>query len=125
MDLKVEIDSNLIFIKMGGSLVASSCDQVRQQVQKLVEKRYTYIVFDMSRVDFVDSSGLGVCIATARELTACSGRLVCFGLRENVKKLFAMTRADQKIVLKETRAEAFDLMMGAMNRKPGEEIAQI
>jgi anti-sigma B factor antagonist len=108
MEISVEVDSNIICLKLAGSLVASTLDAVKTQVQKLAEKKYVHIIFDMNRVDFVDSSGLGMCISTARELDAISGRLVCCGLKENVQKLFAMTRADQKITVMATRMNAFD-----------------
>lgn len=120
MEIKVEVDSNIIFIKMAGSLVASTVELVKDQIQKLIDKKYVYIVFDMSRVDFVDSSGLGLCISTARELAACAGKLVCSGLRENVKKLFTMTRADQKISVMVTRMDAFDYLLAKLDEEiPG------
>lgn len=114
MEIRVEVDSNIICLKLTGSLVASSLDGVKAQVQKLIEKRYVHIIFDMSRVDFVDSSGLGMCISTARELDAASGRLVCCGLKENVQKLFTMTRADQKITVMATRKHAFDHLLAKL-----------
>lgn len=115
MEIKVEVDSDIIFLKLSGSLVASGLEELKSQVQKLVEKNYVHIVFDMNRVDFVDSSGLGLCISTARELAASSGKLVCCGLKESVQKLFAMTRADQKIVVMATRMNAFDYMLALLN----------
>lgn len=115
MELKVELDSNIIFLKMNGSLAANVVEQLKTQVQKLIEKRYIHIVFDMNGVDFVDSSGLGFCIATSRELAAVSGKLVCFGLRDNVQKLFSMTKADQKIAVMVSRINAFDYMHAKMN----------
>lgn len=115
MEIKVEVDSDIIFLKLAGSLVASTLEELKSQVQKLVEKKYVHIIFDMTRVDFVDSSGLGLCITTSRELAACSGKLVCYGLRENVQKLFTMTRADQKIVVMASRMSAFDYMLAMLN----------
>ncbi len=115
MELKVELDNNIIFIKMTGSLVASIVEQVKSQIQKLVDKKYVFIVFDMSRLDFVDSSGLGLCITTSRELATSSGKLVCCGLPANVQKLFSITRADSKVKVLETRSEAFDFMLALIN----------
>jgi anti-sigma B factor antagonist len=122
VELKVEFDSNIIFMKMVGSLVASSAEGIKAQVQKLVDKKYVHIVFDMTRVDFVDSSGLGLCIATSRELAASSGRLVCCGLGENVQKLFSLTRADQKIKTLPTRSDAFDFMLALVSDKSADSL---
>lgn len=115
MEVKVEVDSDIIFLKMSGSLVASVVEQLKQQVQKLIDKHYVHIVFDMNNVDFIDSSGLGLCITTSRELAAASGTLVCCGLKENIQKLFAMTKADQKIAVMASRRNAFDYMLAKLN----------
>jgi anti-sigma B factor antagonist len=115
MEIKVELDSGIIFLKLSGTLVANSLELLRSQVQKLVDKKYVNIVLDMSRVEFVDSSGLGLCITTARELAAVSGKLVCFGLNDNVQKLFKMTRADQKIAVMVSRMNAFECMLSRLN----------
>lgn len=120
MEIRVEVDSDIIFLKLAGSLVANSVEELKNQVQKLVDKKYVHIVFDMSRVDFVDSSGLGLCITTSRELAAISGKLVCFGLKENVQKLFTMTRADQKIAVMASRLNAFDYMLAMLNEEAPE-----
>lgn len=110
MDIRVEVDGNIIIMKLSGSLVASTVDDIRSQVQKLITKKYPFIIFDLAGVDFVDSSGLGICIATSRELSASSGRLVCSGLRDNARKLFSITRADQKITVVPTRTDALAFM---------------
>lgn len=115
MEIKVELDSDIIFLKLSGSLVASTLEQLKSQIQKLVDKKYVNIVFDMNRIDFVDSSGLGLCITTARELAALSGKLVCCGLNDNVQKLFKMTRADQKIAVMASRVNAFEYMLSRLN----------
>lgn len=115
MEIKIEVDSDIIFVKLSGSLVASNLEELKSQVQKLIDKKFVHIVFDLSRIDFVDSSGLGLCISTARELAAISGKLVCYGLNENVQKLFKMTRADQKIVVMASRMNAFDYMLSLIN----------
>lgn len=114
MKINVEVDSDIIFIKMSGSLVASIVDQLKAQVQKLIAKRFVHVVFNMSEVEFVDSAGIGLCISTARELAAASGKLICCGLGGNVQKLFTMTKADQKITVVATRKDAYDQMLARL-----------
>jgi anti-anti-sigma factor len=118
MEIKVELDSDIIFLKLSGSLVASTLDQLKSQVQKLVDKKYVNIVFDMNRVDFIDSSGLGLCITTARELTSIAGKLVCYGLNDNIQKLFKMTRADQKVAVMASRMNAYEYMLSRLADDP-------
>lgn len=126
MEIKVEVDSDIIFVKLSGSLVASTLEELKSQVQKLIDKKFVHIVFDLSRIDFVDSSGLGFCISTARDLVAVSGKLVCYGLNDNVQKLFKMTRADQKIAVMASRMNAFEYMLAKLNDNiPGASAPQL
>lgn len=106
MEIKIEMDQEIIIIKLSGELVASSVEMLKGQAAKLIEKKYTYLLLDLGRVEFVDSTGLGTCISLSRSLTMEQGALACTGLRDAVLHLFHMTRADQKIPVYANRTDA-------------------
>jgi anti-sigma B factor antagonist len=110
MEIKLEIDNEVIILKLVGNLVASSADELKSQAGRLIEKKYRFILLDLGRVDFIDSSGLGACMAIKRDL-AGAGLLACTGLCENVRKVFSMTRADQKIMLFDVRQDAVHFLL--------------
>lgn len=111
MEIKLEMDNEVIILKLIGSLVANAADALKEQLFKLMEKKYHYIILDFGKVDFIDSSGLGACISIRRELAAQNGILACASLNDNVRKVFRMTRADQKITIYETRQEAINALL--------------
>lgn len=111
MEVKLEMDQEVIILKLIGSLVASSAEGLKEQAAKLMEKKYRFILLDLAKVDFIDSSGLGACIALSRDLTAHAGLLACAGMNENVRKVFRMTRADQKITIFELRQEGVNALL--------------
>jgi len=111
MEIKLEMDNDVIILKLVGNLVASSAEELKEQITKLLEKKYRFILLDLGKVDFIDSSGLGACMAIKRDLAAHEGILACAGLNENVRKLFKMTRADQKILVFEARQEAVNALL--------------
>jgi anti-sigma B factor antagonist len=111
MDIKLEMDNEVIILKLTGSLVANTAEGLKAQVARLLEKKYRFIVIDLGRIDFIDSSGLGACIAIKRDLVATDGVLACAGMNENVRKVFRMTRADQKILVFATRHEAVNALL--------------
>jgi anti-sigma B factor antagonist len=51
------------------------------------------VILDLSRVDFVDSSGLGAIVAAMKHL-GCERRLHLAGLLPNVDRVFRLTRMD-------------------------------
>ncbi len=111
MEIKIEMDGDVVILKMIGQLVASTAEELKTQVDKLIGKKYVHLLFDLSKVDFIDSSGLGACIAANRLLAGNSGKLICSGLNESVRKLFRLTRADQKISVVESRQEALSALL--------------
>jgi len=111
MEIKLEMDNEVIILKLIGNLVASTAEELRIQIAKLIEKKYRFILLDLAKVDFIDSSGLGACISINRDLAISNGLLACTGLNENVSKVFRMTRADQKIRIFAARRDAVYAML--------------
>lgn len=111
MEIKLEMDNDVIILKLVGNLVASTAEGLKEQIAKLIEKKYHFILLDLGKVDFIDSSGLGACIAIKRDLAAHDGILACSGLNENVRKVFQMTRADQKIMVCDARQGAVNALL--------------
>src|SRR5947209_1642444 len=50
------------------------------------------VVFDMSLVDFVDSTGLGALMACRRQLLTAGGDLTLVGLSKKVRSVFEVAR---------------------------------
>jgi anti-anti-sigma factor len=112
MEIKLDMDNEAVILEPVGNLVASTAEELKAQIARLIEKKYLFILLDLGKVNFVDSSGLGACIAIKRDLAANNGLLVCTGMRENVRKLFRMTHADQKIMILDARQDALGALLG-------------
>lgn len=54
----------------------------------------TLVVVDLTKVDFMDSSGLAALMSSLKTLHG-QGRLALCGLSEKVRKLFAITKLDR------------------------------
>lgn len=63
-------------------------------MRQLTEDGPNRIVLDLAQVDFVDSSGLGAIVGAMKQLGA-DRRLDLCCLRENVAKVFMLTRMDK------------------------------
>ncbi len=57
------------------------------------------LVLDMSDVEFIDSSGLGVLIGLQRESDRMSGRLAIVSPRGSAQQIFALTRTESFFTL--------------------------
>ena len=104
-NISTEMGGDIVIIDMVGSLVASGVDEFRSQISRLVEKKYCYLLLEMSNVDFMDSSGLGACMATHKQLAEKNGMIIFAKPSEQVKKIFRITKAEQKLIIVPTKQD--------------------
>ena len=109
MDVRIEKADDVAVLIPVGNLVASEIDSFNAHIGKLLDTHSGDLLLDMSRISFMDSSGLDAVMALNRFATAGGGVFVCASLPDNLLKVFRVTRADQKIRLAATGLEG--LMM--------------
>jgi anti-sigma B factor antagonist len=72
---------------------AACAVQFKDRMRELTQLPTPRVVLDMSRVAFLDSSGLGAVVAVMKAL-APDRRLELSGLTSTVQKVFRLTRMD-------------------------------
>jgi anti-sigma B factor antagonist len=87
------------------ALDASNAKEFRADVSPILAEN-PKIIFDMSLVNFLDSSGCGTILSCLRQLNASGGDLKMFGLQKSVRTLFELIRLHRIIDLYNTREEA-------------------
>jgi len=89
---EIQLAGNHVTIKLGGSMYAMDAASLRDVVQELIKKDNKSFLFDLSTIDYMDSTGLGLFIYLDEELKGKNGTLVLKGLSGRVKILFERTR---------------------------------
>lgn len=74
-------------------------------IAKTIDAGMSFIVLDLSQVEFIDSSGLGA-IVTAVRILARRGDIVITGLHGEVQMMFSLTRMDKVFRVFTTTDEA-------------------
>ena len=72
-------------------LDASVAEEFKRDIMPVLEA-HTQVVFDLSRLAFVDSSGLGAFLSCLRHVQAQGGDLKLCGLAQPVRALFELVR---------------------------------
>jgi anti-sigma B factor antagonist len=86
--------SALAVIVESPRLESSNADDFKQEALALVEAGHADLVFDLSRVEFMDSRGLGCLIALLKAVSP-AGSVALTGLTRHVHDLFRLTRLDR------------------------------
>ena len=69
--------------------------QVETLVDELLRQHKTKLVFDLTGVEYVDSTGMGVIVSCFTKMARAGGMLRVAGLNDRVRQLFKITRIDR------------------------------
>jgi len=86
-------------------LDAGNAKEFRAGISPILEKNKK-VVFDMSPVGFLDSSGCGTILSCLRQLNSAGGDLKMYGLQKPVRTLFELIRMHRIIEIFNTKEEA-------------------
>ncbi len=81
-------------VRLAGSMYVEDSAPVREQLIGLLEEGLVHLTVDLSDLDYLDSSGLGVLISIHKRCLQKGGKMVVTGLRGMVEELFRLTRLD-------------------------------
>jgi anti-anti-sigma factor len=70
-----EVTPTYQVFRLAGMLDAFSEQNIRKVLQQAVETGPNQVILDLSKIEFIDSSGLGILVQTAKQLQANQGHL--------------------------------------------------
>ncbi|MEL7083299.1 MAG: STAS domain-containing protein [Cyanobacteria bacterium P01_A01_bin.3] len=91
-------------VHLTGQFDAFSEPNVRKEFERLLESGPQHLILDMKGIDFLDSSGLGVLIQTAKQIEG-KGSLQIIG-NPRVVQSIKLVRLEKFLPLRETLDEA-------------------
>ncbi|MBN2404296.1 MAG: STAS domain-containing protein [Coriobacteriia bacterium] len=93
MSLNIQLDAvdELWMLTLIGDLDYSECAAFRMTIDRILKHSPRSTVVDLSRLDYLDSSGLGLLLSLSKEYGAHGGRLVLV-TNETVDNILELTR---------------------------------
>jgi anti-sigma B factor antagonist len=79
-------------IVVSGSLDATSAPEARKEIKEIIEEGRKKLIFDLSRVTFLDSSGLSVFVSGLKAVRAEAGDVALLNLTPNIRALIELMR---------------------------------
>ncbi|SRR6266540_3433369 len=118
MDVAFENSGRIAVISISGELDASNVGEFKRQVTPRLEPN-AKVLFDMSPLRFVDSSGLGAMISCLRHTVASGGELKICCVSKQVMALFELVRMNRVFDIYATREEALKAFDGGAGAQAG------
>jgi anti-sigma B factor antagonist len=110
MPLTIEIkhlDPDIAVLEMSGKItLGNDCHQVEWTTEKLVSERRSKLVFDLTNINYVDSTGIGIIVMVAGKMKEAGGTLRVAGANKHVEHTLKMTSVDQIVPLHPTAVAA-------------------
>ena len=89
---KIEVVNEQVLVMLAGSMYVEDAAAIRENVFNHIENGKTTIVIDLSEVDYIDSSGLGMLVAIQKRAVPKGGSIVLKGPTGLVKDMLELTR---------------------------------
>jgi anti-sigma B factor antagonist len=106
LSLETRHEDGRTIIEVGGEIDVYTAPKLRDKITELVGNGEYNLVIDMEKVDFLDSTGLGVLVGGLKKVRAHDGsmRLICN--QERLLKIFRITGLAKVFAIHGSQADA-------------------
>jgi anti-anti-sigma factor len=110
---RTRIEPDVALVELAGKMVyGPECRQIEWLTAELLEEGERKIVFDLSRVSHLDSSGIGTLVMCSGKIKEAGGKLRVTSAEGHVKTVLKITEAGKILDLHSSRIEALQAFAG-------------
>ncbi len=108
MELLLQTDTvaDRTVLQVTGEIDVYTAPKLRQRLVELVDEGVRRLVVDLRRVEFLDSTGLGVLVGGLKRVRPLGGTFVLVCAHERILKIFRITGLDRIFTIVDTVEEA-------------------
>ena len=101
-----ELVSNIPVVEMEGEVDVYTAPQLKQQLLSLLEAGNSHMVVDLTRVEYLDSTALGVLIGGLKRVRERDGNLPLICPSPRIRRVFEITGLDKIFDIYNSEGEA-------------------
>ena len=107
MSYTLDIRGDGLIVRIAGDIDHHTASEIRSQTDNAIFKAgIKRVIFDFNKVSFMDSSGIGLLMGRYKVMRAIGGTVCCFGIGENIGRLFDMSGMDKIVNFYNSEEEA-------------------
>lgn len=95
IDSKLNDEKGFWDISVEGELDVSTADKLKEYLHNLADEKILDMKINLERLDYIDSTGLGVMIGVLKKLKMDNKEIYILNPKSNVKKIFTITGLDK------------------------------
>ena len=90
-----EIKPGIILMKFDDAIrMGDDCRRLEQEVDQMISREETWVIFDFSDLNYLDSSGIGSIVKCLTRLKKAGGALRLAGVKGMVEGVLKLTRVN-------------------------------
>lgn len=86
-------------IKLSGEMDINSSDEVKKELQDIIDQNIADIEIDCEELSYIDSTGIGVLIGILKKIKKSDKTIVLTNTKDNIKRLFNITGLDKIFII--------------------------
>ena len=95
MSVKIETKNGLTVCHVDGEIDINSSPGIKKSFDKILSSKTPKIIVNLSKVTYVDSSGLATLVEILKNMRSYGGRLRLTNLSSKIKSLFEITKLEK------------------------------
>lgn len=102
MQFSLQVIKDGLFARLEGEFDLLVADEIREQLNRALKKSAAkHLIFDFSKLTFIDSSGLGVILGRWRQLAPMGGKVTIIGSSPQVYRILQLSGLTRVIIVEE------------------------
>ena len=97
IDMKLPESKNVLPLE--GEIDLHVSPRISEKLGEMIKLKPSRVVIDLSRVTYIESSGLAILISAMQDVEEYGGRFAIAGLQENVRTIFETARLDKVFLM--------------------------
>lgn len=93
----IERDGRKITVALKGDLSASVISEIQAELRRELEQGGTEVVFDFNATVMLDSSGIGLLVATSNSIARLQGKMSVINVSANIQQLLQSMRLTSRL----------------------------
>lgn len=111
MKIEDTVDGGIGILSFSGSLVFEESTDLKTLINPyLDDQQYIGIICNLEKVDYIDSSGLGVIVSIFKSLKGANRKFAISGLNERNRELFNISKLDKLLIIASNTESALEIL---------------
>ena len=89
--VKCEYNNDIYVVKLSGDIDHYSSEKIKREIYLNTSKYVRKMIIDLSNVEFMDSSGIGMILGIYKEIKERQGKIAVTGIKGNMERIFNMS----------------------------------